>query len=191
MRVITAPEKVVLNDGEISVFLAGGITDCYNWQQDIINYIESKNFAEKENLVLLNPRRENFPIHDPSASMEQITWEFNALENADIFSMYFVNNKSVQPICMYELGRNIVKMQMRKPIDWKDRIIISVEDGYKREQDVQIQVELACGKYIPVNTGFGAERTMWYHGDYIVRSYHNILRRWKDFYGYKIYKKYI
>lgn len=159
MRVITAPEKYVLEDGEVSVFLAGGITNCPNWQKDIIERLE---YLNTEKLVVLNPRRENFPINDPLASYQQIEWEFKALENADIFSMYFSGGESVQPICMYELGRNLVKMQVRKPIDWKDRIVISVEDGYKRKQDVIIQTELACGNSY-INTQIS---------DSILRDYH-------------------
>lgn len=171
MKVITAPEEYRLKNDEISVFLAGGITDCFNWQDDIIEILSHLN---SDKLVVFNPRRENFPIHDPSASYKQIEWEFKALENADIFSMYFASGESVQPICMYELGRNLARMQIRKPIDWKDRIVISVEDGYKRKQDVLIQTELACGS-IPFVTTLPAQISESvlrdYHAGNIVKSY--------------------
>ena len=32
MRVIEAPNDIILNDNEITCFLAGGITDCEDWQ---------------------------------------------------------------------------------------------------------------------------------------------------------------
>ena len=148
MKVITAVEKYKPENNDIIVFLAGGITNCRNWQQDVIN--ELKQYNDTENLVIFNPRRENFPIHDPNASLEQITWEYKMLEQMDILSMYFANGDSDQPICMYELGRNILRMQMRFPVDWEKRIIISCESEYKRKQDVIIQTALATNKKIPV-----------------------------------------
>lgn len=165
MRIITAPEAIEKKDNEKYVFLAGGITNCPDWQKDVIEYLESLTseseylenltFAESDNLdnlVVLNPRRENFPINDPSAANKQIEWEFDALEKADIFSMYFCSGKSDQPICMYELGRNILRMQMKYPSDWEHRIIISVEEGYSRKTDVLIQTKLATDNKIKVNT---------------------------------------
>ena len=150
MKVINAPESYNMEDGEISVFLAGGITNCPDWQSEIISRLNHPMY--NESLVVFNPRRENFPIHIPSAADEQIKWEFNQLSRMDIFSMYFCESDSDQPICMYELGRYISEMQKRFPVDWKDRIIISVEGGYKRINDVIVQSRLACGK-IFINTG--------------------------------------
>ena len=49
---------------------------------------------------------------------------------------------------MYELGRNLVGMEHRFPDDFTDRIVVSVEKGYSREQDVRIQTKLA----IPYDT---------------------------------------
>ena len=53
---------------------------------------------------------------------------------------------------MYELGRNIVRMQNRFPGDWEKRIIVSVEDGYRRKADVLIQTELATQNKVFVET---------------------------------------
>ena len=66
------------------------------------------------------------------------------LEQCDIFSMYFCAGESDQPICMYELGRNICRMQMRFPMNWDVRFVVTVEEGYKRAKDVRIQTALAC-----------------------------------------------
>jgi hypothetical protein len=123
-----------------SVFLAGGITNCKEWQKEVIEELE---FDE---ITIYNPRQEHFDITDKNVSFNQIVWEFERLEQMDIFSMYFCNDNSDQPICMYELGRNVVRMQNRFPNDWEKRIVISVEDGYKRKQDVIIQMELCASK---------------------------------------------
>ena len=100
MKVITALEDV--EGPRPYVFLAGGITNCPEWQVEVIDKL--KDFSKG---TLLNPRRKNFPINDPNASREQIEWEFNAISNCDIFSMWFCKGESDQPICMYELGRNL------------------------------------------------------------------------------------
>lgn len=135
-QILTAPNK---DDAEYtSVFLAGGISNCKEWQEEVIDYLKD------EEVSLFNPRQEHFDVSDKSASRKQIKWEFERLEQMDVFSMYFCNDKSDQPICMYELGRNIVRMQNRFPSDWQNRIIISVEMGYRRAEDVLIQTELCA-----------------------------------------------
>ena len=72
---------------------------------------------------------------------------------------------------MYELGRNILRMQMRFPSNWEDRIIISVEDGYKRKQDVIIQTGLATNDKIFVNTQVSEDICMEYHIQNIMRAF--------------------
>lgn len=135
-QVITAPD--VTKPVYPSLFLAGGITNCKNWQTEVTEALKH------EDVSIFNPRQEHFDITDKNASYNQIKWEYERLEQMDIFSMYFCESNSDQPICMYELGRNIVRMQDRFPEDWKERIIISVEHGYKRLQDVIIQVGLCA-----------------------------------------------
>lgn len=145
MKVITAPEKYERQYNDIICFLAGGITNCKNWQSQVINTFLSmeKSGIDLSRLVIMNPRRDNFPIDDPLAAEEQIYWEYKWLEECDIFSMYFASGESDQPICMYELGRNILRMQQKFMVSWKDHLAISVEDGYKRKNDVLIQTRLA------------------------------------------------
>ena len=171
MKVITAPDVYQPADDEISVFLAGGICNCADWQNAILVRLAH---MDTDNLVVFNPRRENFPIGDPSAAYEQIEWEFKALEKADIFSMYFASGVSDQPICMYELGRNIVRMQDRYPADWTSRLIISVENDYLRKQDVLIQTELACGN-LYVNTQEDTMTLQNRHADMIFKAYKHLV----------------
>lgn len=123
-----------------SVFLAGGITNCKEWQNDVINELLY------DKVSIFNPRREHFDVSDKSESNRQILWEYEHLEQMNIFSMYFCNDNSDQPICLYELGRNVVRMQNRFPSDWQKRIVISVEDGYRRKHDVIIQMSLCAPK---------------------------------------------
>lgn len=145
MKVITAPEYYELKDGEISVFLAGGITNCPEWQDEVIKELEKifHNTSINDKIVVFNPRRKNFPINKPEESTKQIEWEFNALLECDIFSMYFSSGESDQPICLYELGRNLTRLQWLNPAGWEDQIVLSVFNGYRRRNEVIIQTSLA------------------------------------------------
>lgn len=152
MKVVTAPDGCSTH-AKISVFLAGGISDCWNWQDAVINKLREmeENGYDMRSLVLFNPRRPSFDVNNPVDTKEQINWEYYWLDCCDIFSMYFCNSESVQPICMYELGRNLLK----KSDDWEDdsncycsSVLISIEKGYKRTDDVLIQTELATSGLI-------------------------------------------
>ena len=89
--------------------------------------------------------------------------------------MYFCSGESDQPICMYELGRNILRMQMRFPSDWEKRIVISVEDGYKRKQDVIIQTDLATNNKLNINCGqVHDDYCLDYHMQYLLQAFKNL-----------------
>ena len=117
-------------DGMPSIFLAGGITDCPDWQKEIVETLKD------ENIVLLNPRRKNFPIEDPNASFEQIEWEHNHLRKATAILFWFPQD-TLCPIVLYELG---TWTMTDKPL------FIGIEKGYERTQDVVIQTCLVKGK---------------------------------------------
>ena len=80
-----------------SIFLAGGITGCPDWQSLLMGEIQNLD------LVVYNPRRKNFPIHDPSAANAQIKWEFDNLRKASMISFWFCK-ETMCPIVLYELG---------------------------------------------------------------------------------------
>lgn len=154
IKVVTSPALLEAGNEETEVrcFLAGGITKCPDWQAEVIKEImrldeedraNNDTIAKDYTLVLFNPRRENFPINDPTAARNQIQWEFDALETTDIFSMYFCESESDQPICMYELGRNMSEISALHEEEITRYMCLSVENGYSRKQDVEIQTELA------------------------------------------------
>ena len=150
-----------------SVFLAGGITNCKNWQKEVI-----KELNDIEKLTIYNPRRTNFDLSNKYINHEQMEWEFERLEKMDIFSMYFCGGTSIQPICMYELGRNIVRMQNRFPSDWEKRIVISCEVDYIRKHDVIVQTLLATQNKVFVEHNATPEM----HAYYIKRAIRKIER---------------
>jgi len=120
-----------------SIFLAGGITGCPDWQQEVRKSIEDVFKKSILNIVILNPRRKNFPIDDPNAAFEQINWEYKALNHADLITYWFAK-ETIQPIVLYELGRFI---------ETKKDILIGIHPEYPRRQDVEIQTCLARGNF--------------------------------------------
>lgn len=168
VTIVTAPERIDFPPKSIKIFLAGGIQKCEEWQEKIIDMFKNTDFDK--DIYILNPRRDNFPIDDPNASEEQITWEFDMIEQCDYFAMLFLNSISDQPICFYELGRNIERMKERFQLSWKDRLIISCDEKFKRIQDVVIQTRLATRNIVKVNV-HKSEDLIKNHFKHIIRRF--------------------
>lgn len=126
MNYLESPENLERTLGYKSVFLAGGITNCPDWQQEMVKLLSDTD------LILLNPRRQDFPIHDPLAANAQIKWEHRHLRIADAILFWFPC-ETLCPIVLYELGAWSVS---DKPI------FVGVHPEYKRKQDVEIQTGL-------------------------------------------------
>lgn len=148
MVVYTAPETIYWDEDKVYVFLAGGITDCRNWQEAVIEGLEQSVDSEyQEKTALLNPRRKFFPENKSARAApsdyniigkEQIAWEYNALNRADIFSVWFERGVSSQPIALYELGRQVA---LRFTDDRIDSIVIGAHQDYRRFFDVYEQMK--------------------------------------------------
>ena len=113
------------------LFLAGGITGCSDWQQEVVSRLHDLP------LVILNPRRTNFPIDDPTAASQQIEWEHRHLRKADAIAFWFPC-ETLCPITLYELGAWSVYRDERGPRP----VFIGVHPEYQRRQDVEIQTRL-------------------------------------------------
>lgn len=127
MNYIESPESPIIMSHLGSIFLAGGITNCPDWQQDM------RELLKNTNLALLNPRRANFPIHDPGAAKAQITWEHSHLRRANAILFWFPH-ETLCPIVLYELGAWSMGLK---------QIFVGVHPEYQRRQDVEIQTLLA------------------------------------------------
>ncbi|MFE9407352.1 nucleoside 2-deoxyribosyltransferase domain-containing protein [Streptomyces sp. NPDC006704] len=114
--------------GEPKVFTAGGITGAWNWQLSAALQLLSTCPA-----TVLNPRRENFPIHDPVAAPAQIAWEFDALRSATAILFWFPAGP-VQPIALYELGAHAARGAT---------IAVGTDPAYARRLDVVEQLRHA------------------------------------------------
>jgi hypothetical protein len=165
MIVITAPHLYIPKYDDVTVFLAGGITGCRDWQKETIEHLRKFVGRDDTQVVVYNPRQEDFDINNPAATIDQITWEYQYLNQVDIFSMYFVGGDQVQPICMYELGRYI------KP--YEEDQVISVEMDYIRKIDVINQVALTTKGITTVDV----VATPYRHAEHIFESIKRIKER--------------
>lgn len=113
-----------------SVFLAGGITHCPQWQPDAA--------AALADFVVLNPRRTDFDLSDPSQTDVQIAWEHRHLLLADVTLFWFPACEAaltVQPITLYELGAAAATLGRR--------LAVGADPDYPRRADVVAQLALA------------------------------------------------
>lgn len=149
MQVICAPQEISLDNNKekyIFVFLAGGISNCSNWQKEVTAFlIQNLPINIKKAIIIFNPKRETvFDFTKEDESKKQIQWEFKYLEQMDLFTMFFDGPTiSSQPICFYELGRHLSQMQSRFKDDFNKRIIVSYKKEFSRAFDVAIQTSLA------------------------------------------------
>jgi hypothetical protein len=103
MKIFRAPEQIIQNNCR-SIFLAGSIDmgNAADWQREVCTY-----FVKKE-VNIFNPRRNDWDnsweqtIENPQFN-EQVNWELQAMEKADIIIMNFLPN-SKSPITLLELG---------------------------------------------------------------------------------------
>lgn len=123
MQYVEAP--AVYDGDATSLFLAGGITGCPDWQQDLVAALSATRLA------LLNPRRAQF-LPTGVAALEQITWEHCALRKATAIAFWFPC-ETLCPIVLYELG---AWSMTTKPL------FVGVHPDYRRIQDVRIQTAL-------------------------------------------------
>ncbi len=121
---VEPPEEY--NGSKRSVFIAGGITNCLDWQKELIEGLKT------EDIVIFNPRRKKFSIKDDGIKYEQIKWEHDYLRKSDAISFWFPDSSDC-PITLYELGT------------WSNqnkKIFIGVSPKYSRRYDVETQTKL-------------------------------------------------
>ncbi|MBD3408416.1 MAG: hypothetical protein GF411_19995 [Candidatus Lokiarchaeota archaeon] len=128
MRYVEAPQwGSNCGVSETSVFLAGGISGCPDWQSELVKMLDI------DGLVVYNPRRSDFDMSKPNGAHEQIKWEYQHLQRADAISFWFPK-ESICPIVLYELGFHLNSNKC---------IFIGIEPGYCRTIDVIVQSSLA------------------------------------------------
>lgn len=141
MKEIKAPHSIAKAEG-IKIFLAGSIEmgKAENWQEKLVN-----DLGKFDHATMLNPRRDNWDgsweqsIHN-KPFRQQVEWELNALEAADVIVFYFDPN-TVSPVTLMELG---LHAGMNSAYDGPNKVIlVCCPEGYFRKGNVDI----LCKKY--------------------------------------------
>lgn len=136
-RYFEAPTYYQPADGDPpAVFLGGGITGCPRWHDDAIDLLHRTGM----DMVVLNPNRESFPIHDPAAGREQVWWEQDHLLLPQTITMMWFpasdRTITVQPIAMFELGQCLNPATLAAG----RRIVVGAAPGYPRAADVELMM---------------------------------------------------
>jgi hypothetical protein len=127
----TSPEPLPESFNNIPVFLAGGISNCPDWQSDVLRFVNTDQFD------VINPRRLEGLAKEGDDAKEQIRWEFMALEQAQIVLFWFPK-ESICPIALLEYGK-FLERSTKEGI----RVIAGYEQSYPRAFDLEEQTQLA------------------------------------------------
>jgi hypothetical protein len=133
--IIKAPRSINSgSENRLSVFLAGSIETgkATHWQKQL-----EDEFADGDNIVLYNPRRESWDsswVQDITNAQfkEQVEWELHAMEAADLIIMYFAS-ETQSPVTLLELGL----------FARSGKLIVCCPEGFWRKGNVDI----VCRKY--------------------------------------------
>ena len=126
MKHIQAPAEYVSNwkVGQhlpYSIFLAGGISNCPDWQSILATMLG------ETPLVVINPRRKDFDESDPNMTVEQIAWEHRHMSKVDAIAFWFCK-ETVCPITLFEYGKCLGR--------GGKKLFVGCEEGYTRTLDV-------------------------------------------------------
>ena len=105
LRHFRPPEFIPVKQDK-SIFLAGTIEmgDSVDWQTDLVTYLSNQDIHAD----IYNPRRTNWDASwkqgfEEPQFFQQVTWELDAMERADIIIMNILP-ESKSPVSLLELG---------------------------------------------------------------------------------------
>lgn len=106
MRAIT-PDDISLRDAlpSVDLFLAGGITNCPDWQAEAIRLLGN------QDIVVANPRRNRLLASEGAEAACQIRWEYEFLKRARVVLFWFPK-ESLCPIALFEVYSELTDVVM-------------------------------------------------------------------------------
>lgn len=123
---------------EYDIFLAGGISNCPNWQAEMIIMLET--FLTNRSVTIFNPRRVGDFAKNGEDAKAQILWEHRHLSHATDLLFWFPE-ETVCPITLFELGKYAENYRMLKLREW-EHIHVGIHPNYSRRFDLEIQLPL-------------------------------------------------
>jgi hypothetical protein len=128
-KIITSPEPVS-HPFQKAIFLAGGISNCPDWQTPVAERI-----AAETDAVVYNPRRLDFDMSAyEEISRQQIIWEWHALRTA-AFNLFWFPEETLCPITLLEYGS---AMERLRP----GALMCGTHPNYQRRFDIIEQAKL-------------------------------------------------
>lgn len=123
-----------IDTGNITIFLAGSIEmgKAEDWQSEI------QNILQDSSVTIFSPRRDDWDSSWPQDAdfapfNEQVTWELDHIDQADMVLMYF-DPDTKSPITLLELG-----ILSANP----EKVLVCCPQGYWRKGNVDI----VCQRY--------------------------------------------
>jgi len=126
VEVVQAPNET--NSKGIKLFIAGGISNCENWQNILCNRLRNESRLDEFDIIVFNPRCNEVPDEE-----FQTKWEYDKLKESDIISFWF-SVGSLNPITLFEYGSHFKSR--------KKKIIVGCHPDYLRKSAVKIQTGL-------------------------------------------------
>jgi len=111
-----------------SLFLAGGISNCPDWQSDILGCLRGFD------ITVVNPRRVTFDIFNSKEAERQIEWEHKHLSLCDNILFWFPR-ETVCPITLLEYGKFLSPSNGKK-------LFVGCHPEYSRSLDLDVQTRL-------------------------------------------------
>lgn len=124
-----------------AIFLAGGISNCEDWQAGV-----AERLAANTGAVVYNPRRDDFDMNAyEEVSRQQINWEYYALRMAQV-NLFWFPPETLCPITLMEYGS---AMERLRP----GALMCGAHPDYARRFDLVEQTELR--QHIPIFSDLG------------------------------------
>lgn len=134
-QIIKSPEALG-TPSYLSIFLAGGISDCPDWQEEV-----AQRLAAETDAIIYNPRRVDFDMSAyEEVSKMQIIWEWHALRMSTV-NFFWFPEETLCPITLLEYGSAMERLH-------PGALMCGTHPNYKRRFDVKMQNELRHGTHI-------------------------------------------
>jgi len=126
-----SPDPLPYTFNHHSIFIAGGISNCPDWQSQVVGLFDANIFD------VVNPRRVGGFDHTGETAEQQITWEHTALSLVDSCVFWFPC-ETLCPISLFELG-----VMLERASRHSVSLVVGWHEDYQRAFDLQVQIKLA------------------------------------------------
>jgi len=126
-----SPDPLPMKFSKTGIFIAGGISDCPDWQQDVVDIIDNDYWD------VVNPRRVGGFDRTGDTAEAQITWEHTALTMSTVYLFWFPK-ETLCPITLFEYG-----MALERAANRKIMVAAGWHEDYQRAFDLGVQSKLA------------------------------------------------